>query len=35
MLYRTEDGKYLVVQKDAAASAVADIVAPELLKETI
>ena len=29
-IYRTEDGKYLVVQKDAAASAVADIVAPEL-----
>ena len=29
-IYRTEDGKYLVVQKDAAASAVADIVAPAL-----
>lgn len=29
-IYRTEDGMYLVVQKDAAVSAVADIVAPEL-----
>ena len=29
-IYRTEDGQYLVVQKNAAASAVADIVEPDL-----